>query len=109
MQQFIESNPGLQSRFNRYIEFPDYSAEELYQIFEMSAKQFDYTISKDAEIPLKEHLSKTVANKDKNFGNARFVRNLFEKTLEYQANRLSGETNLTTEKLSEIIEKDIIR
>jgi Cdc6-like AAA superfamily ATPase len=108
IQQFIDSNPGLQSRFNRYIEFPDYSAEELYQIFEMSAKQFDYKISKGAEIPLKEHLLKIVSNKDKNFGNARFVRNLFEKTLECQANRLSGETNLTTEKLSEITKEDII-
>ncbi|MDR1516998.1 MAG: AAA family ATPase [Dysgonamonadaceae bacterium] len=107
MQQFTDSNPGLQSRFNRYIEFPDYSAEELYQIFEKNAKEFDYKISKDAEIPLKEHFTNKVANKDKNVGNARFVRNLFEKTLERQANRLASETNLTTEKLSEITENDI--
>jgi AAA+ superfamily predicted ATPase len=107
MQQFIDSNPGLQSRFNRYIEFPDYSAEELYQIFKKNAKEFDYTISKDAEIPLKAYLSNTVANKDKNFGNARFVRNLFEKTIERQANRLSKEIDLTDEKLSEICPIDI--
>jgi AAA+ superfamily predicted ATPase len=107
MQQFIDSNPGLQSRFNRYIEFLDYSAEELYQIFEMNAKQFDYAISKDAESPLKEYLVKKVAQKDKNFGNARFVRNLFEKTIERQANRLSKEVDLTDEKLSEICSIDI--
>jgi len=107
MQQFIDSNPGLQSRFNRYIEFPDYSDEELYQIFEMNLKQFDYTIAKDAIIPLQEHLKKTVANKDKNFGNARFVRNLFEKTIERQANRLSKEVDLTNDKLSEICFDDI--
>jgi Holliday junction resolvasome RuvABC ATP-dependent DNA helicase subunit len=107
MQQFIDSNPGLQSRFNRYIEFPDYSAEELYQIFEKNAKEFDYKISKDAEIPLKEYFTNKVANKDKNFGNARFVRNLFEKTIERQANRLSKEVNLTDEKLSEICSTDI--
>jgi AAA+ superfamily predicted ATPase len=107
MQQFIDSNPGLQSRFNRYIEFPDYSGEELYQIFEMNLKQFDYIISKDAVSPLKEYLTKTVANKDKNFGNARFIRNLFEKTIERQANRLSREVDLTEEKLSEICTIDI--
>jgi type VII secretion ATPase EccA len=107
MQQFIDSNPGLQSRFNRYIEFPDYSAEELYQVFEKNAKEFDYKISKDAEMPLKEYLTNKVANKDKNFGNARFVRNLFEKTIERQANRLSKEVHLTDEKLSEICSIDI--
>jgi len=107
MQQFIDSNPGLQSRFNRYIEFPDYSDEELYQIFELNLKQFDYTIAKDAIVPLQEYLAKTVAHKDKNFGNARFVRNLFEKTIERQANRLSKEVNLTNEKLSEICFIDI--
>lgn len=107
MQQFIDSNPGLQSRFNRYIEFPDYSAEELYQIFEKNAKEFDYKISKDAEISLKAFFENTVANKDKNFGNARFVRNLFEKTIERQANRLSKEVDLTDEKLSEICTIDI--
>jgi SpoVK/Ycf46/Vps4 family AAA+-type ATPase len=107
MQQFIDSNPGLQSRFNRYIEFPDYSAAELYQIFEKNAKEFDYTISKDAEMLLKTSLENKIANKDKNFGNARFIRNLFEKTIEKQANRLSKEINLTEEKLSEICSIDI--
>ena len=107
MKDFINSNPGLQSRFNRYIEFPDYSAEELYQIFESDMKQFDYTLAEDAVIPLKEYLIKTVANKDKNFGNARFIRNLFEKTIERQANRLSKEVDLTDEKLSEIYLSDI--
>ncbi|MDR1372017.1 MAG: AAA family ATPase [Dysgonamonadaceae bacterium] len=107
MQNFINSNPGLQSRFNRYIEFPDYSDQELYRIFEMNAIQFEYTISKNAQTALKKYLTKTVAEKNKNFGNARFVRNLFEKTLEYQANRLVEETNLTAEKLSEIKQEDI--
>jgi len=102
MQSFIDSNPGLQSRFNRYIEFPDYSDEELYQIFELNLKQFDYALAKDAIVPLQDYLKKTIANKDKNFGNARFIRNLFEKTIEKQANRLAKEVNLTNEKLSEI-------
>lgn len=107
MQHFIDSNPGLQSRFNRYIEFPDYSADELYQIFEKNAKDFDYTISEEAEKRLKALLINEVANKDKNFGNARFVRNLFERTIERQANRLSKESNLTDKKLAEICSVDI--
>ena len=107
MQQFIDSNPGLQSRFNRYIEFPDYSAEELYEIFEKNLKQFDYKIANEAIMPLKDYFTKACFNKDKNFGNARFVRNLFEKTIEKQANRLSKETNLTEDKLSEIHSIDI--
>jgi SpoVK/Ycf46/Vps4 family AAA+-type ATPase len=107
MQQFIDSNPGLQSRFNRYIEFPDYNADELFQIFSLNLKQFDYTISNEAITRLKDYLQNIVANKDKNFGNARFVRNLFEKTLERQAKRLATETNLTTEKLSEICVDDL--
>lgn len=102
MKQFIDSNPGLQSRFNRYIEFPDYSAEELYCIFEKTAKDFDYELSKSAVQPLKDYLSKAVTNKDKNFGNARFIRNLFEKTIERQSNRLSKEIDLTEDKLTEI-------
>lgn len=107
MQSFIDSNPGLQSRFNRYIEFVDFSNEELYEIFELYLKQFDYVLAKDAKNPLQELLTKAVINKDKNFGNARFVRNLFEKTIERQANRLSKEVNLTNEKLSEIYFVDI--
>ena len=108
MQKFINSNPGLQSRFNRYIEFPDYSADELFLIFESNLKKFDYMMDNDDIISLKEFLIKTVKNKDKNFGNARFVRNLFEKTIEQQANRLSSEVNLTNEQLSKICAIDIL-
>lgn len=107
MKNFIDSNPGLQSRFNRYIEFPDYNAENLYQIFCKQLNQFEYTMSKDAAEALKSYLEYQVKNKDQNFGNARFVRNLFERTIQQQANRLSKEVNLNTEKLSEIIKEDI--
>ncbi len=107
MQKFIDSNPGLQSRFNRYIEFPDYSAEELYQIFERSTKNYDYTIDSETGSVLRMYLDDAVAHKDKNFGNARFVRNLFEKTIERQANRLSTEVDLTNEKLTQIIAEDL--
>ena len=108
MKQFIDSNPGLQSRFNRYIHFPDYNADELFQIFEANCKKNDYVMTNEARTALKSMLEKTVAEKDKNFGNARYVRNLFEKTLERQANRLSKQENLTKEMLTEITIEDLI-
>lgn len=102
MKDFIDSNPGLQSRFNRYIEFPDYSAEELIQIFEANMKKYEYHFGNGAKEALQNYFEKEVANKDANFGNGRLVRNVFEKTLERQANRLAHEVNLTTDKLSQI-------
>ena len=107
MKQFIDSNPGLQSRFNRYIYFPDYNADELFQILETNCKKNDYVMTDEAKTALKSLLEKAVAEKDKNFGNARFVRNLFEKTVERQANRLSKQENLTKEMLTEITIDDL--
>ena len=107
MKDFINSNPGLQSRFSRYIEFPDYNADELYQIFCKQLKQFDYMITPKAAEAAKELFIYHVANKDANFGNARFVRNVFEHTLQRQATRLSKEVNLTTAKLAEITVEDL--
>ena len=107
MNRFLDSNPGLQSRFNRIIEFPDYSADELFQIFEVNCRKFDYTMSDAFSKKLKDVLYKAVLNKEKGFGNARFVRNLFEKTIENQANRLSKVGNLTKETLSRIEAEDL--
>ena len=107
MHTFIQANPGLQSRFNRYIHFDDYSAEELKKIFLLNVKKLDYKLTDAALDKLNQVLSTAVATKDENFGNARFVRNLFERTLENQATRLSTVTSLTKEKLSEITEEDI--
>ena len=107
MKEFIDSNPGLQSRFNRYIEFPDYSADELLQIFEVSMKKYEYHFGEGAKEHLQQYFENEVANKDANFGNGRLVRNVFEKTLERQANRLAREVNLTTDKLSQIEIEDL--
>ena len=107
MKDFIDSNPGLQSRFNRYIEFPDYSAEELLQIFESNMKQYDYHFGEGTKETLLQYFENEVAHKDANFGNGRLVRNVFEKTLEHQANRLAREVNLTTDKLSQIEIEDL--
>ena len=107
MQDFINTNSGLQSRFNRYIDFPDYSATELLQIFEKNVEKFDYKLEKEALVAMSEYFQHAVENKDANFGNARFVRNIFEKTLEKQANRLSTDPELDTEELTLITLADL--
>lgn len=107
MKDFINSNPGLQSRFNRYIDFVDYNADELMHIFLSYIKNNDYTISNSAKNKIQDIFINAVKHKDANFGNARFVRNVFENTLQNQAIRLASETNISEKMLVEIIEEDI--
>jgi type VII secretion ATPase EccA len=107
MKRFIDSNPGLQSRFNRYINFPDYTADELVDIFKMYMKRNEYTIAEDAEDMLVEKLNYAVEHKDRNFGNARYVRNVFEKAIQAQANRFSGKKGLNERQLTEITIEDL--
>ena len=107
MQRFIDSNPGLQSRFTRYINFPDYSEQELYDIFHLYLSKNQYTITDDAAQLLKDNLNYVVAHKTKNFGNARFVRNTFERAVEQQANRLSAKRSISDEELSVLTKEDI--
>lgn len=107
MQRFIDSNPGLQSRFNRYIDFPDYSGAELTDIFKMYMKKNQYNLADGAEEYLKEQFEYAVAHKDRNFGNARFARNVFEKSIQSQANRLEGLTNLSKSQLTELTIDDL--
>ena len=107
MKAFINSNPGLQSRFNRYIHFSDYSADELKQIFLLNAKKNQYTLDEEASSVLEKMMSSAIDNKDKNFGNARFVRNLFEKSIQNQATRLSSQSNITEDVLSMLKAEDL--
>lgn len=109
MKRFIDSNPGLQSRFNRYIQFDDYTASELVDIFMLKTLRLDYTLSEDALAVLKSVVEKAVREKDNQFGNARYIRNLFEKTLENQASRLASESSLTKNLLQEITAEDIAK
>lgn len=88
MERFLESNPGLRSRFSRTISFPDYTERELVTIFHLQANRNGYVLSEEAERTLEKRIRKDVAAKDRNFGNARYVRNLFEKSIQNQADRL---------------------
>lgn len=107
MKHFIETNPGLQSRFTRYINFPDYSPEELYKIFEARMKPYSLTLDKEASEKLRSVLNTVFKNKTRNFGNGRYVRNLFENSVTNMANRISKKSNPTEDDLNTICKEDI--
>ena len=94
IKKFVNSNPGLSSRFNRYIEFPDYSEDELAQIFRGLLAKYDYKMGEAATLAMKQCIATAVRTKDSRFGNGRYVRNLFEKVIEKQANRLAAAPDL---------------
>lgn len=104
---FIESNPGLQSRFNRYIQFDDYSVEELVKIFKFNLRKSHYKIKRDALEALQARIEQVVRHKDKHFGNARYCRNIFEKIIQNQANRLAKMDSIDNEQLVIITKEDI--
>lgn len=90
IQEFLNSNPGLRSRFNNFIEFPDYSESELFEIFKRMCAQHSFTLTSEAAARAQMRFEEISANRSKNFANAREVRNLFEKTLFNQANRIAS-------------------
>ncbi|MDY4951669.1 MAG: AAA family ATPase, partial [Prevotella sp.] len=107
IEQFINSNPGLRSRFNRYVHFDDYTEEELFQIFILQAQKYDYHLDDEAKGALRSLLHEKVENRQKDFGNARYVRNLFESVIENQAVRLSSNKETDKESLAIITKADI--
>ena len=107
MQQFIESNPELPSRFNRYLHFEDYTADELKQIFLSMLQRYDYILQEEGEQVLRRHFEQCVATKGKDFGNARYVRNLFERTIKAQSVRLAAHSSTDKTQLATIIADDI--
>ena len=107
MKKFMEINSGLESRFNRTIEFPDYSAKELAEIFRSMAKKAKYRLSDDVEHWLVPYVSMLTEKRDKNFGNARWARNLFEKTVERQALRVTDLADPSAEELQTLRLKDL--
>ncbi|GHV89343.1 hypothetical protein AGMMS50267_17030 [Spirochaetia bacterium] len=107
MSNFLKSNPGLQSRFNTFIHFDDYSANELFDIFLGLCKKYSYTISDEAKEYLCEYFVILYNNKQDNFANAREVRNFFENTMKKQANRLVLDNDITDDELLEITLGDL--
>ncbi len=88
MERFLEGNPGLESRFNKYLVFEDYTPDQLVRIFRGFCSQSDYTLSPQAEAKLLDVFEKAYASRDQNFGNARFARNVFERAINNLASRI---------------------
>ncbi len=89
MEKFIASNPGLKSRFNKYIDFPDYTTDELEQIFYMNCSKYDYTVEEEAKKHIREMIVSRRMRSPENFANAREIRNMFEEIITNQARRVS--------------------
>ena len=106
MDQFIHSNPGLESRFNRYLHFDDYNAEEMLAILDLQLKKGQYQLTEKAREAAKDYI--VAANTSSiAFGNARGVRNVFERLLVAQANRLASASDVTKDDLMTITEEDV--
>lgn len=107
MKKFLESNPGLKSRFNKNIFFEDYSEDELFEIFYLSCNKYGMWLTEEAKSTLKNYLHKLCQNKPENFANGREMRNIFEQTYTNQANRLAEIEDISDEELNEIVVDDL--
>ena len=107
MKKFIDSNPGLKSRFNKYIEFPDYSIDELEEIFNMNCKKYDYKVAEDVQHQIRALITARKIENIDNFANAREVRNLFEEIITNQARRISAIENPSEEDMMTILLEDL--
>ena len=107
MDRFIHSNPGLESRFNRFLLFDDYTTDEMVEIFRMQCKKGCYQLTEEARPLIRDYIAEESA--DDSFGNARGVRNLFEHVLVAQNNRLAAMEKITREDLMTITADDVLR
>lgn len=107
MRAFVESNPGLKSRFNKFFEFQDYTADELNAIFDLQCKKYQYTLTEEAEKAVHDEIIRLEACKGENFANAREVRNLFEKIITNQASRVADLEDVSEETLTLITIDDL--
>ncbi len=108
MEEFVESNPGLRSRFNKYVNFADYTGDEMCGIFRLNCKKAFYKPDDDAEQEVEDYF-RAIAESDEagEFGNARGVRNTFEKILTEQANRIAALPEVTRDELMRITLEDV--
>lgn len=107
MEKFITSNPGLKSRFSKILCFPDYNAQELEAVFYEFCKKYEYVLSDDAEVFLKNYMETLIEEKTDDFANARDVRNFFEQAIRNQASRVMSIDNPSEEDLKTITVGDL--
>ena len=107
MGRFIHANPGLESRFNKYFYFEDYNGAQLMDIFRAMCRKNGYTLDDKAEEYAEAYLKKLYEERDENFGNARDVRNLFERAVARQADRLAAQDHPDKEALMALTQADL--
>ena len=107
MDDFIHSNPGLESRFNRFLHFDDYNLDEMLSIFDMQCKKGCYQLDGETREMVRDFIQEENTNSIA-FGNARGVRNIFEQILVNQANRLATQENVSRDDLMKMIPHDIL-
>jgi len=109
MEEFLLANPGFKSRFNHFVQFDNFSTDELYDIFAMLCKNNDYEYGDVFAHHMKEQLHQIPVEAIPNFSNGRYIRNLFEKLVTIQSNRLIQQKTITREQLMKFTEKDILQ
>jgi SpoVK/Ycf46/Vps4 family AAA+-type ATPase len=107
MERFIKSNPGLESRFNRYFLFEDYNSGELYDIFSSMCVKSEYVLDDEAVEFARNYFGMIYDMRDENFGNARHVRNFFENIVTVHSDRVSDMENQTREDLTAVLREDL--
>ncbi|SHN60479.1 ATPase family associated with various cellular activities (AAA) [Butyrivibrio hungatei DSM 14810] len=107
MKKFIDSNPGLKSRFNKYIEFPDYELDDLEKIFYMNCDKYDYKVDEEIKHQIRALITAKKLENIDNFANAREVRNLFETIITNQARRVATLKNPTNDDMMTILLEDL--
>jgi hypothetical protein len=107
MEAFLASNPGLKSRFNKFIHFDDYSTPELLAIFHSMLLRSEYQLTADAATCAQAVIEQLRQPSEEHFGNGRVIRNLVEQLQQQQANRLAGLADVTREQLVAIEESDV--
>lgn len=108
MNKFFESNPGLKSRFNTFIEFDDYTTNELDEILVSMCKNNDYTLTEEAKEKIHFYFEQQTLSKDENFSNGRLVRNLYDDLVMNHARRVINIENPGREELSTIQVEDFV-
>ena len=107
MEAFLSSNPGLESRFNKYFHFPDYTGEQLMAIFRAQCEKNGYTLTEDSEKAARELFDRLYEERSENFGNGRDVRNRFEDMVVRQSNRVAMMESPSKEDLMAVLPEDL--
>ena len=108
IDRFLHSNPGLESRFNKFIFFEDYNADELYDIFMLMCEGANLSLDDAADDYAHQYFTKMYEHKPANFANGRAVRNFFEEVITSQANRLAPQKDITDEELNTLTYEDFL-